>query len=386
MSPEEAVFKIKRGTVEIINAQDLLRKIKTNKPLKVKVGFDPTSSDIHLGHVVLLKKLRLLQDLGHIVYFLIGDFTAMIGDPSERDTLRPKLSKEEIMKNASTYTEQAFKILDKEKTKVVFNSKWFAEMKLDLFCNLLSKYTVARLLERDDFQKRYKDNKPISMLEFVYPLLQGYDSVVLEADIELGGTDQKFNLLCARTIQETFSQEPEVIITLPLLVGLDGTNKMSKSLGNYIGITEPPEDIFGKVMSVSDELMYQWYEILTQEDMTSIKNMHPKEAKQKLAEEITSWFYSKEEAAAQKERFEKIFSKGVISDDIPEHTIPKTGKNIIELLFQVAFVTSKNEARRLIKQGAVEFDGSKISDEDFVVSGEGILRCGKKNFLKIKIK
>ncbi len=383
-SLEESLEKIKRGTVEVITPHALKEKLKRAKSLKIKAGFDPTTKDIHLGHLVLLKKLRTFQDLGHQVYFLVGDFTARIGDPSGRDTTRPPLSKEEVLDNARTYTQQALKILNPEKTEIVFNSSWFDKMDLNFFCRLLSSYTVARILERDDFQRRFNNNLPISMLEFIYPLLQGYDSVVLEADVEVGGTDQKFNLLCARDIQEYFGKEPQVIITLPLLLGLDGKDKMSKSLGNYIGIDEPPQQIFGKVMSISDDLMYQWYEILTEFDMSQVKKLHPKEAKENLAQEIVSWFYGQDEACYQRERFKKIFSQGEYPQDILAFNIPPQGMTILDILVESGLVISKNEARRLIKQGAVEFSGQKIKEEKFLIRESGLLRSGKKSFLEIK--
>ncbi|RKY34495.1 MAG: tyrosine--tRNA ligase, partial [Candidatus Duberdicusella sinuisediminis] len=304
---------IERGTHEIISKDELSKKIefslRKNKPLKVKAGFDPTSKDIHLGHVVLLKKLRTFQDLGHVVYFIIGDFTARIGDPSGRSELRPSLTEEEVLANASTYTQQAFKILDRKKTKVIFNSKWFKDLKIEDFFPILKSYTLARLLERDDFSLRMKENKPITILEFFYPLLQGYDSVKIGADVELGGTDQKFNLIVGRHLQEFFGQPSQVIITLPLLVGLDGKNKMSKSLGNFIGIEEPPSEIFGKTMSISDELMYHYFELLTDFDLDKLKKMHPKEAKELLAFSFVCWFYDEETAIGEKERFNEIFSK-----------------------------------------------------------------------------
>ena len=382
-SVAEILQKIKRGTIEIIEETQLVEKLKENRPLKIKAGFDPTTQDIHLGHVVLLKKLRLFQDLGHTVYFLIGDFTARIGDPSGRESTRPPLTKEQVIRNAQTYTQQAFKILNPEKTQIVFNSTWFDKMELSSFCNLLSRYTVARLLERDDFQKRMKQNKPISMLEFVYPLLQGYDSVVLEADIEIGGSDQKFNLVCARHIQSAFGKEPQVIITLPLLIGLDGKNKMSKSLGNYIGINESSRDIFGKVMSISDELMYEWYRILTDFEMKEIKSMHPRDAKLKLAQEIVSWFYGKEKALKEKEEFIRVFSKKEKPSHLPKYYLNYGNESVLDVMVNSGLVSSKNEARRLLQQGAVSFNSKKIEEEKYLLNSPGILKIGKKKFLQV---
>ncbi len=379
---------IKRGTVEIISEEELYRKIKLslqkNQPLRIKVGFDPTAKDIHLGHVVLLKKLRTFQDLGHIVYFIIGDFTARIGDPSGRSELRPLLSKKEILANAKTYTAQAFKILDKRKTKVIFNSRWFKDLKIEDFFPILKSYTVSRLLERDDFSLRIKENKPITILEFFYPLMQGYDSVKIKADIELGGTDQKFNLIVGRHLQAFFKQEPQVIITLPLLLGLDGKKKMSKSLGNFIGIEEPPSEIFGKAMSISDEVMYHYFELLTDFDLKEVRKMHPKEAKEILAFNFVSWFYNQKIAQIEKKRFSEIFSKKELDRQTFPTYILKEEKNILDLLLERGLVNSRNEARRLIRQKALEFEGEKILDERFMINKEGILRVGKKKFLRIE--
>ncbi len=375
---------IKRGSVEIIRETELIDKLKERRPLRIKAGFDPTAPDIHLGHTVLLQKLRQFQELGHKVIFLVGDFTARIGDPTGKNEMRKPLTEGQIVKNARTYTEQAFKILIKERTEVVFNSQWLSKMILADFAKVAMNYTVARLLERDDFSKRYKEGRPISMLEMLYPLIQGYDSVMVKADVEIGGTDQKFNLLVGRALQEAFGQKPQVVLTLPLLEGLDGVNKMSKSLGNYIGITEPPGEIFGKVMSVSDELMYRYYELLTSEDMQEIKAMHPKEAKMKLAAIITARFYSEEEAKLQKNRFDEIFSKGNLPQDIPKAKV-KRDIPIIEFLVSNKLCSSKKEARRLIQQGAVSLNDNKISSQAFNLTDRttGVLRVGKKRFLAI---
>ena len=378
---------IKKNTGEIISEKELVFKIseslRTNIPLKIKTGFDPTARDIHLGHVVLLKKLRLFQDLGHMVYFLVGDFTARIGDPSGKNELRPVLSEKEIKNNAKTYTDQAFKILDKDKTKVVFNNEWFDKMKIEELIPILRSYTLARLLERDDFSERMKNHLPITTLEFLYPLLQGYDSVEIEADVELGGNDQKFNLITGRHIQEYFGKPPQIVITLPLLIGLDGKDKMSKSLNNYIGIDEEPRDIYGKTMSLSDELMYHYYTLLTDYNLEDIRGMHPKEAKEKLAHEFIRWFYDKETADREQEEFEKIFSKKNIQEsEFPEIKVKK-GDFLLSAIVDSKTVKSRNEMRRLFKQGAVEFDGERIISEKYSINKPGILRIGRKLFFKI---
>ncbi|UCC94413.1 MAG: tyrosine--tRNA ligase, partial [Candidatus Omnitrophota bacterium] len=315
---------IKENTVDVISEGELLGKIenslRTNTPLKVKVGFDPTARDIHLGHTVLLMKLRKLQDLGHRVIFIIGDFTAKIGDPSARSALRPVLSDHEIRDNALTYTQQAFKILDRKKTKVIYNSIWYKQMGLSDFLSLLSSYTIARMLERDDFSQRMNENRPLTMLELVYPLIQGYDSVKAEADIELGGTDQKFNLIVGRHLQEVFGQKPQAVVTLPLLVGLDGTNKMSKSLGNYVGITETAASMFGKLMSISDETMWEYFRLLTHCSREEVRKMHPKDAKLFLAQTIVSEHHSPKIAKAERQEFERVFSQRQLPKDIPVYT------------------------------------------------------------------
>jgi len=384
----DQIKQIRKNAVEIVSEEELFGKIehslRTFTPLRIKAGFDPTAGDIHLGHAVLLKKLREFQELGHIVYFIVGDFTARIGDPSGRDETRPALSQKQIIANARTYTEQAFKILDKKKTKIVFNSKWFDKMNVGDLTSLLKNYTVARLLERDDFSQRIKQNRPITMLEFFYPLMQGYDSIKVKADIELGGTDQKFNLLVGRRLQERFGQNPQVIMTLPLLVGLDGKNKMSKSLGNYIGIKEEPSEIFGKTMSIPDELMYNYYEVLTDLNLLEIKQKHPKEAKEMLAATFVSWFHGEEEAKRERERFRTIFSrKDLSSQSFQEYVLPRGGKGITQIMVEANLSSSNNEARRLLRQNAVEFNNKKILDEKAIIVTEGILKVGKKKFVKI---
>ena len=385
---------IKENAVDVISLDELTSKLEksltSHKPLKLKIGFDPTARDIHLGHTVLLRKLRKLQDLGHFVNLIIGDFTAKIGDPSGRSILRPVLSEDEIKDNASTYTEQAFKILDKQKTKIIFNSTWYKAMDISKFLSLLSSYTVARMLERDDFSLRMKENRPLTIVEMVYPLIQGYDSVMMDADIEFGGTDQKFNLIVGRHLQEVYGKSSQAIVTMPLLVGLDGKNKMSKSLGNYIGITEEPKSMFGKLMSISDEVMLEYFRLLTDIPLEKVKKMHPKEAKLMLAEEIVSFYYSKESGKKEKEEFEKIFSNKELPKDIPIYHASKENVDLIEVLFSQKIVLSKNEARRLLAQGGisiVEADPSKTStvkDQTLKIPSRGlVLKLGKRKFLKI---
>lgn len=394
---------LKRGTEEIIPLDEFSSKLdrseKENKPLVVKAGFDPTAPDIHLGHTVLLRKMRHFQDMGHMVYFLIGDFTGMIGDPSGKSETRNRLTREEVMENAETYKKQVFRILDDEKTKIVFNSSWCQSMTFADVLDLTARYNVARMLERDDFSNRYKDNKPISILEFMYPLVQGYDSVALKADIELGGTDQKFNLLVGRDLQREYGQEPQVIMTVPLLVGLDGVQKMSKSLNNYIGIEESPREIFGKVMSISDEVMFLYYELVTdvprQQITKSRKELeageiHPRDVKVKLAKEICRQFHNEEAANNAEAEFNRIFVKKDVPDDIDEYTIPEDemtdGKIwIIKLLVLTGMAKSNGEARRLIKGGGVSISGEKVTDEDLEMSfdSESVIKVGKRRFVKI---
>ena len=383
---------IKRGTVEIIQEAGLKKKleraIKENKPLVVKAGFDPTAPDIHLGHTVLLRKMRHFQDLGHKVVFLIGDHTAMIGDPSGQSKTRPRLTEEEVAANAKTYERQASKVLDINKLDIRFNSEWLAKMNTASIAELLSRYSVQRLLERDDFMKRYKDQKTITMLEFLYPLLQGYDSVALKADVELGGNDQKFNLLVGRDVQTTYGQEEQVVITMPLLEGLDGVNKMSKSLGNYISINESAKDMFGKLMSVSDELMYKYYELLTDENVTKIRTdiaggkLHPKQAKVNLAKIMTAQYHGKSEADKQAEEFDRAFKDKGFPQDIPLQELSLGHKvTILDVLVEgVKILSSRGEAKRKIQEGAVEVNGSKISDIALELSPgkEHKIRVGKK--------
>lgn len=387
---EEHLKLIRRGCVEIISEEELIKKlewsIKENIPLRIKAGFDPTMPDLHLGHTVLLYKLRQFQELGHTVLFLIGDFTGMIGDPSGVSETRKALSKEDVLKNASTYERQVFKILDPGRTDVVFNSSWMSRMTGEELIRLCGKYTVARMLEREDFKNRYTGGKPISIHEFLYPLIQGYDSLMLKADVEVGGTDQKFNLLVGRDLQRGEGQSPQVVLTMPLLEGLDGVKKMSKSQKNYIGIEEPPHEIFGKIMSIDDQLMLKYYELLSNQDIEYIKTMHPMAAKKGLAVEIVERFYNKEIAAEARNDFEKVFSKrDSIPSDIPVYTV-EDGKRWLPHVLTASGLTKSNaEAIRLIREGAVEVDGVRAAEIN-VELPEGrvqIVKIGKKRFLKI---
>jgi tyrosyl-tRNA synthetase len=378
---------IKRGAAEIISEVELHKKldqsIKTKRPLKIKAGFDPTAPDLHLGHTVLLRKLRQLQDLGHEVYFLIGDFTGQIGDPTGRSEIRKQLTKQEVDKNAQTYKKQVAKILDMRKLKIVFNSKWFEKMSVVEMLKLTTHASVSQMLARDDFKKRYTKGENISILEFIYPLMQGYDSVVLEADIELGGTDQIFNLLVGREFQKDFNQAQQVVLTMPLLEGTDGVQKMSKSYGNYIGINEPAKDMFGKIMSISDELMLKYYELLTDEDLGSVRKMHPKEAKVNLAKIIITQYHSAQAAEKEAEEFTRVFSQKETPQDMP---VFKTDgeKTVLVILTESKLVASGNEARRLIRQGAVSFNNIKVEKDDFVPNEAGILKAGSRRFLKVE--
>jgi len=387
---------IRRGAVEIIDPEELKGKIKKGKPLRIKVGFDPTAPDLHLGHTVLIQKLKHFQDLGHQVIFLIGDFTGMIGDPSGKSETRPPLTREQVMENAETYKRQVFKILDPDKTEIAFNSHWMDKFSAMDFVHLCAKYTVARMLERDDFHKRFTENRPIAVHEFLYPLVQGYDSVALKADVELGGTDQKFNLLMGRTLQRDYGQEPQCILTMPILEGLDGVQKMSKSLGNYVGIEEPPGEMYGKLMSVSDELMWRYYELLSDRDMSEISELkarvedgreHPKAAKQALAFEITARFHGPVEADMAKKEFNRVFAKGELPEDMPEFAVGKSGdRRLFSILSESGLAASGGEAKRLCKQGACTVDGVKTADPMHEVQpGEHIIKLGKKRFLRLKV-
>jgi tyrosyl-tRNA synthetase len=378
--------KIKRGTNEIISIEELEKKLSSGRKLRIKLGVDPTAPDLHLGHTVIINKLKTFQDLGHQIIFLIGDFTARIGDPSGRSETRPIMTEEQIQNNIKTYTDQVFKILDKEKTEIAYNSSWLGALGINGLLNLAAKSTVAQMLVRDDFEKRYKEDKPISIVEFLYPLLQAYDSVALKADLELGGNDQKFNLLLGRQIQRDYGiKEPQIVITMPLLEGTDGVRKMSKSYNNYIALNDTPTDMFGKIMSISDELMYKYYELLTQDDLSLVKTMHPKEAKLALAEKIVERYHGKEEGLKEKEEFNKVFAKKDIPEDIEEYLVYDTTLlKVSELLVKSGMVSSKNEARRLIEQGGVKIDSQKVEGDltvDF--SKPFILQAGKRKFKKI---
>ena len=392
---KEQLEIIRRGSDEILIESELLQKLKKKTPLKIKAGFDPTAPDLHLGHAVLLNKLRQFQDLGHEVYFLIGDFTGMIGDPTGKNVTRPPLSEDDVKKNAETYSEQVYKILDESKTNVVFNSKWLNDLGAAGIVKLASTHTVARMLERDDFSKRYKANQPISIHEFLYPLLQGYDSVALKSDIEIGGTDQKFNLLMGRELQKNFNQNPQCIITMPLLEGLDGTQKMSKSSKNYIGINEPPETIFAKLLSLSDDLMWRYIDLLSLSTLDQIKSWkdrvdsgeNPKNIKVEFAKEIVKRLYD-EHSSNEAEKNFNLRAKGAVPENIEEHSlsdIESDGINIPQLLKRINFVTSTSEAMRLIKGGGIKINGEKIIDPKFVsVKGKSFtIQVGKRKFAKI---
>ncbi len=395
-SIKEQLEIIERGAVEIIQLGELKRKlevsIKTKKPLIIKAGFDPSAPDIHLGHTVLLRKMKHFQDLGHKVFFLIGDFTGRIGDPSGQSQTRKKLTVSEVIKNARTYEKQIFKILDRRKIDVVFNSSWCDKLTINGLFDLASKYTVARMLERDDFLSRYRNDIPISISEFLYPLIQGYDSCILKADVELGGTDQKFNLLVGRNLQRDFNQEPQVVITMPLLEGTDGINKMSKSLNNYIGIEEKPDEIFGKIMSISDKLMIRYYELLTDESIQNLKKgieggkLHPKGVKENLAEIIVTQYHGRKAAQDAKRNFEKVFAKKGTPADLPEIKLNVDKIDIISLIKKTNLISSSSQAKRLLAQGAVSVDGKKIKDPDsyVIINKKGkVIKVGKRRFAKV---
>ena len=403
LSTSEKLEILKRGVEEIIPEKGLEKKLNKNKSLIIKAGFDPTAPDLHLGHTVLINKLKQFQDLGHQVVFLIGDFTGMIGDPSGVSETRPILTVEQLKKNSETYQEQIFKILDKKKTKIEFNSTWFKKMTSAELINLSSKMTVARMLERDDFSKRYKGNKPISIHEFIYPLVQGYDSFELKSDVELGGTDQKFNLLVGRDIQKSFGMEEQIIMTLPILEGTDGVKKMSKSLNNYIGLKESPNDMFGKIMSISDDLMWRYFDLLSFKSSVEIKELkkkteqglNPMEAKKMLSAEIVTRFHGEEKALLAEKEFTNRFSKGNDPAEIKliKLSMKASSISILDLLSSeelgdYKLCKSKSEARRMIAQGAVKIDGKKISDEAISVQNpsENTYQVGKLKHLKIKLK
>jgi tyrosyl-tRNA synthetase len=388
---------IRRGAVEILVEEELAEKLREGRPLKIKAGFDPTAPDLHLGHTVLIQKLKQFQDLGHEILFLIGDFTGMIGDPSGKSETRKALTREQVLQNAQTYQEQVFKILDPQATKVVFNSEWMGLLSAADLIGLASRYTVARMFERDDFHKRFVGQQPIAIHEFLYPLIQGYDSVALTADVELGGTDQKFNLLVGRELQKQYGQRPQSVLTMPLLEGLDGVQKMSKSLGNYIGITEPAKEIYGKVMSITDTLMVRYYELLSDIDLDALAKVrdgvaglpggkHPMESKKALARELVGRFHGQAAAQAADDDFIMQFREKEIPEDIPVVHIGETGPMwICRLLSETGLVASNGEARRLIQQGGVRVDGEKVTDpnQEITPGGEVVLQAGKRRFARV---
>lgn len=393
-SIETVLAELKRGVEEVYSEADLIEKLKENRPLRVKLGADPTAPDIHLGHTVVLNKLRQFQNFGHEVIFLIGDFTATVGDPSGKNTTRPPLSREDVLRNAETYKEQIYKILDPQKTRIVFNSDWLGELGTVGMIRLASNYTVARMLERDDFKKRFANNQSIAIHEFIYPLLQGHDSVALEADIELGGTDQTFNLLIGRELQKAAGQKPQVAMTLPLLVGLDGEKKMSKSLGNYIGVTEAPNEMFGKIMSISDELMWDWYNLLSFRPLTEIAQLkadveagkNPRDVKILLAKEIIARFHSEADANAAEQEFINRFQKGAMPDEMPEFTF-EGEIGLATLLKEAGLVPSTSEAIRSAQQGGVKIDGEKVDDvKQNAQKGTFVYQVGKRKFARVTVK
>jgi tyrosyl-tRNA synthetase len=395
---EEDLGLIRRGCEELLLESELIDKLKTGRRLRIKAGFDPTAPDLHLGHTVLINKLRQFQQLGHEVLFLIGDFTGMIGDPTGKSATRPPLTRDQVIENARTYEQQIFKILDPEKTLVMFNSSWMGEMNAADLIQLAAKHTVARMLERDDFSKRYTAGQPIAIHEFLYPLIQGYDSVAMRADVELGGTDQKFNLLVGHELQKQYSQEPQIVLTMPILEGLDGVQKMSKSLNNYIGISEAPDDMFGKVMSISDELMWRYFELLSFKPLTEIQDYkqaisdgkNPRDVKFDLAEELVARFHDQAAARAAKQAFIERFQKGNLPDEIPEVTLDSSdgGLAIPNLLKLAQLVGSTSDAIRMIKQGAVKIDGERISDVKLLVGvgSEHIVQVGKRRIARVILK
>jgi len=385
---------IRRGSEEIIEEEELLTKLKKQRPLRIKAGFDPTAPDLHLGHTVLIQKLKHFQQLGHDILFLIGDFTGMIGDPSGKSETRKALTREEVVQNAETYKRQIFTMLDPDRTEIMFNSSWMNRFTAYDFVQLCSRYTVARMLERDDFHKRFTENRSISVHEFLYPLIQGYDSIEMRADVELGGTDQKFNLLVGRTLQRQEGMEPQVILTMPILEGLDGVQKMSKSLGNYVAIEDTPEDVYGKLMSVSDDLMYRYFQLLTDRNIHEVEAMqdkvrrgelHPKAVKEDLAWELTAKLHGQEGARKGREHFNRVFSRQEMPEEMPEMDIRGRGEtDLLEVAVQAGLCQSRGEVKRLCKQGAVSVDGEKVMDPGYSFdSGEHVLRIGKKRFLKV---
>ncbi len=393
-SIEAALAEIKRGIEELLPEEELIEKLKENRPLRIKLGADPTAPDIHLGHTVILNKLRQFQELGHEVTFLIGDFTGMVGDPTGKNTTRPPLTREDVLSNAETYKQQVFKILDPERTKIQFNSEWLSELGAEGMIRLAANQTVARMLERDDFKKRYTNNQPIAIHEFMYPLLQGYDSVAMETDVELGGTDQRFNLLMGRELQKANGQKPQCVLTMPLLVGLDGEKKMSKSANNYIGVSDAPGDMFGKIMSISDELMWSYYELLSFRPLGEIEQFkkdvdagkNPRDIKILLAKEIIVRFHSEADADAAEQEFINRFQKGAIPDKMLEFEFD-AGTAIGNLLKEAGLVSSTSDAMRMIRQGAAKIDGDKIADTKLVPpAGTAVYQVGKRKFARITLR
>ena len=392
---KDVLTELKRGVEEVLIEEELLERLALSRPLRIKVGFDPTAPDLHLGHTVIINKMRQFQKLGHEVVFLIGDFTGMIGDPSGKNVTRPPLTTEEIQSNAATYKAQVFRILDPDKTRVEFNSRWSSELGAEGIIRLAARHTVARMLERDDFSKRYKNGQPIAIHEFLYPLMQGYDSVALETDIEMGGTDQRFNLLVGRELQKQYGQPSQIVITLPLLEGLDGIQKMSKSLGNTVGITDAPDDMFGKLMSISDDLMWRYFELLSFKSLTDIEKLqksvasgsNPRDVKFELAREIVDRFHSTGDGKRAEQRFVERFSQGAIPEDLAEKTLSSAGKGlgIARVIKEAGLSSSTSEAMRLVKQGAVRLDGERLEDAKAVLpSGtKGVLQVGKRRIAKI---
>ena len=392
-----AMEQIKRGAEEILLEEDLEKKLETGRPLRIKAGFDPTAPDLHLGHTVLINKLRQFQDLGHEVMFLIGDFTGMIGDPTGKSATRPPLTRDQVIENARSYEQQIFKILDPEKTLVMFNSSWMNDMSSADLVQLAARHTVARMLERDDFSKRYKGGQAIAIHEFLYPLIQGYDSVAMKADVELGGTDQKFNLLVGRELQKQYGQEPQVVLTMPILEGLDGVQKMSKSLNNYIGIDEAPEEMFGKIMSISDELMWRYFELLSFRPLDEIEGFrqaidggkNPRDIKFLLAEELIERFHDRDAAVNAREAFIARFQKGAMPEDIPGKVVVSIdGKiGLANLLKEAGLVQSTSEAMRMVRQGAVRIDGERVEDpkQQLVAGTEHVYQVGKRRFARVTV-
>ena len=392
---------IRRGAVDLLPEDELVKKIENSlrkkKPLIIKQGFDPTAPDIHLGHTVGIRKLKQFQELGHKVVVIIGDYTAMVGDPSDKNVTRPRLSHSEVMKNARTYQEQFFKILDREKTIIRYNGDWFSKMTFEEIMGLAAKFTVARMLERDDFADRYSQQMPISIHEFFYPLMQGYDSVMIEADVEIGATEQKFNLIIGRQIQKEYGKELQIVLTLPVLQGLDGTQRMSKSLGNYIGIDEKPAEIYGKTMSIPDDLIYPYFELITDVDLNELKDIknqlenpqiNPRDIKKYLARTIVKIYHGEKASKVAESEFEKIFVKKEIPEEMPEFAVGSSAYRIDDLLFKTKTASSKSDARRLIQQGGVTIDGKKINDlfQEVTITKAAILRVGKRKFIKLVTK